>query len=90
MLNVKKMENTFEVEITKSAINNPLNWRNIDIHFWTKKEFLKFKKKAKKDKKNRYSFRILSGQKEPLLITEKIKVQLNKLKENLIIKKSIR
>lgn len=90
MLNVKKMKKDFEVEITKSAINHPLNLRNVNIEFLSKKEFLKLKKNAKKDKKNKYHFHILSGQKEPLLFIEKFKNQFNNFKKTFKIEKSIR
>lgn len=90
MLNVKKMGENFKVEITRSAINHPLNIRDTHIEFLTKKEFLNLKKKANKDKKNTYHFTILSGQNEPLLFTEKLKFKLNKFKKAFIIEKSIK
>ncbi|MEK7719579.1 MAG: hypothetical protein AAB347_08220 [Bacteroidota bacterium] len=84
------MEKNFKVEITKSAINHSLNIRDIHVEFLTKKEFLNLKKKANKDKKNKYHFTILSGQNEPLLFTEKLKVKLIKFNKAFLIEKSIK
>lgn len=84
------MEKDYEVEITRSAINHPLNIRDSHIQFLTKKDFLNLKKKAKKDKKNKYHFTILSGQKEPLLFIEKLKIQQNNFKKTFIVEKSMK
>ncbi|MDP8313726.1 MAG: hypothetical protein RAP70_01460 [Candidatus Celaenobacter antarcticus] len=84
------MDKEFKVKILESAINHPFNIKHEYNKFLTKKEFWDLKKKAKKDNKNNYHFTILSDQEEPLLFEEKLKNQLNKIKKNFLIKKSIK
>jgi len=79
----------FRVEIIRKPFNHPLNVQYTDVKLLTKKKFLKLKRHIRKDRKCKYSITVLSGQKEPLLFSEKLKIWMNEIKKIFVIKKTI-
>jgi len=79
----------FRVEIIKKPLNHPLNVQYTDVELLNKKEFLKLKRRIRKDRKCKYSITVLSGQKEPLLFSEKLNTWMNRIKRIFVIKKTI-
>jgi len=63
---------SYEITIKKKPKNHPLNVEYEETKTLTKKEFVKFKRNIKKDKKNNFKYSVLSGETEPLLLSEKI------------------
>lgn len=79
----------FRVEIIKKPLNHPLNIQYTNVELLNKKELLKLKRHMRKDRRNNYSITILSGQKEPLLFSEKLITWMNKIKRIFVLKKTI-
>jgi hypothetical protein len=79
----------FRVEIIKKPLNHPLNVQYTDVELLNKKEFLKLKRRIIKDRKCKYSITVLSGQKEPLLFSEKLNTWMNKIRRFFVTKKTI-
>ena len=79
----------FRVEIIKKPLNHPLNVQYTNVELLNKKELLKLKRRIIKDRKCKYSITVLSGQKEPLLFSEKLNTWMNKINRIFVIKKTI-
>lgn len=61
-----------EVKIFQKILNSPFNQRNEYTKFLSQSEFLRLKKRHKKDKSSSYQYLFSNGTKEPMLISEKI------------------
>ena len=70
----------YRVRIVTKPFNHPLNIEYSQDELLDKSEFLKLKRRIRKDRKNNYKISILSGQKEPLLLSEKLHDHINKIK----------
>ena len=79
----------YRVRIVTKPFNHPLNIEYSQDELLDKSEFLKLKRRIRKYMKNNYKISILSGQKEPLLLSEKLHDHINKIKLFFSIKKTI-
>lgn len=79
----------FQIKVFKKYINHPLNFRTEDYIVLNRKAFLKYKRSIRKDKTCEYSLTILNGEKEPLLLIEKLHIIIKKIKRRLKNQKTI-
>jgi hypothetical protein len=79
----------FQIKVFKKYLNHPLNFRIEDYIVLNRKAFLKYKRSIRKDKTCEYSFTILSGQEEPLLLIEKLQIIVKKIKRRIKAQKTI-
>lgn len=79
----------FQIKVFKKYINHPLNVRTEDYIVLNRKAFLKYKRSIRKDKTCEYSLIILNGEKEPLLLKEKLQIIAKKIKRRLKNQKTI-
>jgi thermostable 8-oxoguanine DNA glycosylase len=79
----------FQIKVFKKYINHPLNVRTEDYIVLNRKAFLKYKRSIRKDKTCEYSLTILNGEKEPLLLLEKLQIIAKKIKRRLKNQKTI-